>query len=375
MNKKLIGGIVAIIVIVVVWVLVGQKTVEVGPVKIGILTPLSGPMAIAGEVQKNAISLITEDFAARGLKIDNYELIYEDSKYDPKTSLSGYEALKFKGVKIIIADGSPVVAAIREKAVQDGILVFAQSATTPVFTDSSSLTCRIGVAADVLAPSISDLAFDKLGYKNIVLLMQNNEYGKVMKEQIQNTFKGKVVTVEMFETATGDFRTNISKLLPFEKDADALVVINNISPEQMFKQLGELGWKKPIVSDIWTITSPNMKNRTVAQGAKFVDYEYSPQTDLNVKESAKNYAARYQERFKGSPILLGALTYDSFDILINAINKVGSDPVKLASELIKIKGYQGITGVVDFDASCQNINKKLVWRVVKADGSFENIGN
>lgn len=373
--KKLIWTIIVVVIVLLAWWGITSKPASDETVKIGVLTPLSGPIAIAGEVQKNSISLIMEDLAAQGISLDKYELVYEDSKYDPKTALSGYEALKFKGVKIIIADGSPVVAAIREKAVQDGILVFAQSATTPAFTDDSPLTCRIGVTADILGPSMSDLTLNKLGYKNIALMVQNNEYGQVMKEAITKSFKGKIVVTEVFNTTSTDFRTNISKFAPLKKDIDALLVINNISPEQMFKQLKELGWDKPIVSDIWTITSPTMQNRAVANGVKFVDYEYSPQADLNTGELAQKYAAKYQEKFKGSPILLGALTYDSFDILINAIEKVGSDSAKLAKELVKVKGYQGITGTIDFDNSCQNINKKLVWRAVKVDGSFEAVVN
>src|SRR3989344_4160560 len=80
------------------------------------LSSLSGPIAVAGEVQKNAINMALEDLKASGVNTDNYEIIYEDSKFDPKVALDGYEALKFKGVKIMITDGSPVVAAIRSKA-------------------------------------------------------------------------------------------------------------------------------------------------------------------------------------------------------------------------------------------------------------------
>lgn len=363
--------LIAILVIIVIVAVSNSRTSE--KIKIGVLTPLSGALSVSGEVQKKAIEIFTDDLLAKGSNLDKYEFVYEDSKYDPKTSVSGYEALKLKGVKIIIADGSPVVAAIREKAVQDGILVFAQSATTPAFTDQSPLTCRIGITADILGPSISEVALNKFGYKNIALLVQNNEYGKTMQAEIAKSYKGNITMVEYFDPTVGDFRTSITKLLTTKKTTDALVVINNITPEQIYKQLKELGWDKPILSDIWTITSPKMTDRTVAAGVNFVDYEYSPQVDLNKNEGAKNYAVKYQNKFNTSPILLGALTYDSFNILINTINKVGGDPADISKELLNIHSYQGITGIVNFDSSCQNINKNVVWRTVKADGSFANI--
>lgn len=370
MKKKIIWAIIIIVVIILV-VLGVNKGDDNGKIKIGVLTPLSGPLAIAGEVQKNALAMVVKDNPN-----EKIELIYEDSRYDPKTSVSGYEALKMKGVKIIIADGSPVVAAVREKAVQDGIMIFAQSATTPAFTDDSPLTCRIGLTADILGGSISEYVNDTLKYKKIAMLSPNNEYGKVMIEQVKASFValgGEVVDVEIYDQASGDLRSNILKLTEKQKDIDALVVINNITPEPMFNQLKEMGWSKPIVSDIWTITSPNLKNRTISKDVKFVDYMYSPQADLNANSDAVNYSNTYTSNYNASPILLGALTYDSYNILSKAINEVGGNPKKIAEYLLKMGEFKGITGDVSFDGSCQNINKKLVWRKVNADGTFANL--
>jgi branched-chain amino acid transport system substrate-binding protein len=368
--KKVIIWVVLLGIVVII--LVGLNGKDNGVIKVGVLTPLSGPIAIAGEVQKNALAMAQKDNP--NAKI---ELVYEDSKYDPKTSLSGYEALKLQGVKIIIADGSPVVAAIREKAVQDGVLVFAQSATTPAFTDDSPFTCRIGLTADVLGPSMSEYVKNNLKYNNIALLTANNEYGATMKDEITKSFNslgGKVVVSESYDQASGDLRSNILKIVQKQNEIDALLLTNNITPEPMFKQLKELGWTKPIISDAWTLTSPNMKDRTVASGVPFIDYAYTPQAELNTIDGAVNYANRYKTEFNNSsPILLGALTYDSYNILSQAINEVGGDPKKVSKYLVDMPEFKGITGNIDFDVSCQNINKKLVWRKVKTDGSFENI--
>ena len=370
MKKKIIWAI--IIIVVIILVVLGVKNGgDDGKIKIGVLTPLSGPLAIAGEVQKNALAMAVKDNPN-----DKIELIYEDSKYDPKTSVSGYEALKMKGVKIIIADGSPVVAAIRAKAVQDGIMIFAQSATTPAFTDDSPLTCRIGLTADILGGSISQYVNGSLKYKKIAIMSANNEYGVTMKDEITKSFEslgGQIVATETYDQASGDLRTNITRLVENQNNIDALVVTNNITPESMFRQLKELGWTKPIVSDAWTITSPYMKDRKVACGVPFIDYAYTPQADLDTNPTAANYSKTYEAQFKGSPILLGALTYDSYNILSKAINEVGGNPKKIAEYLPKMGEFAGITGNVSFDGSCQNINKKLIWRKVNADGTFANL--
>jgi branched-chain amino acid transport system substrate-binding protein len=369
-KKKMWLGIV--LVFIIMYVVSNSIAKNSTIVKIGVLTPLSGPIAAAGEAQKNAISMAIEDLKAKGMDLSKFKIIYEDSRYDPKTALSGYEALKQKGVKIIIADGSPVVAAIREKAEKDQILVFAQSATTPAFTDFSPFTCRLGLTADVIGPSISNLAMN-VKAENIVILASNNEYGQTMKDQIIKSYAGRVLAVEMYDQASGDLRTNILKLMPSKDASDAMIVINNITPEQMFKQLKEMGWNKPILSDIWTMTSPNLKNRTLVNGVRFVDYMYSPQANLNTNKDAESFATRYEEKYKTSPILLSALTYDTFNILFKTIETVGQNPILVTRQLLNIHDYKGITGMVDMDTSCQNINKELVWRKVKADGTFEGV--
>jgi branched-chain amino acid transport system substrate-binding protein len=370
-NKKKIWFVI-IIIFVLLYIISNAIARNAKIIKIGVLTPLSGPIAAAGEAQRNAINLALEDLKVKGEDLSGYKIIYEDSKYDPKTALSGYESLRQKGVKIIIADGSPVVATIREKAEKDQILVFAQSATTPAFTDFSPFTCRLGLTADIIGPSISNFA-TSINTQNVVILTSNNEYGQTMKDQIVKSYRGRILAIESYDQASGDLRTNILKLMPSKSAADAMIVINNITPEQMFKQLKEMGWDKPILSDIWTITSPNLKDRTLVNGVRFADYMYSPQANLNTNKDAESYSTRYEEKYKASPILLSALTYDSFNILYDTIKTVGQNPVLVTRQLVSIHDYKGITGSIDFDTSCQNINKDLVWRKVKADGTFEGV--
>ncbi len=79
MKKKIIWAIIIIVVIILV-VLGVNKGDDNGKIKIGVLTPLSGPLAIAGEVQKNALAMVVKDTPN-----EKIELIYEDSRYDPKT--------------------------------------------------------------------------------------------------------------------------------------------------------------------------------------------------------------------------------------------------------------------------------------------------
>ncbi|MFQ5686777.1 MAG: ABC transporter substrate-binding protein, partial [Candidatus Scalindua sp.] len=57
--------------------------------KIGVILPLTGPSAVIGEWNKNGIEIALE-MTGLNNKID---IIYEDSKNDPKTGISAFNKL------------------------------------------------------------------------------------------------------------------------------------------------------------------------------------------------------------------------------------------------------------------------------------------
>ncbi|RIL05493.1 MAG: hypothetical protein DCC75_11650, partial [Proteobacteria bacterium] len=83
-------------------------------VKLGVITPLSGPVSWVGESVKNAVLLAQRDHP-RGR---NFEFIFEDSQFIAKTSLTAAKKLvELDGAKGLIVFGStpaPAVSAFAE---------------------------------------------------------------------------------------------------------------------------------------------------------------------------------------------------------------------------------------------------------------------
>lgn len=376
MNKRIIWTVVGIVVVVLLFIFAGQpfkskqqKTDE--SVKIGGAFILTGPSALIGQLQKDAATQAIEEINSRGgINGRKVELVLEDTASDPKTALSAYQALKLKGVKYIVADSSPVVSAIRPVAVQDGNLIFAAGATAPNYFDGSNLSCRIALTAKNFGPGYVELA-KKKNYKNLVALLPDNEYGRGLSQEIEKSLiasGGKLIDTEFYDAGStgGDYRTNITKLKAKQTEADALVigqVANTV--ESMLKQISDLGWKKPILSDYYTVQNPALKNISLAEGIDHIDYQYSREAQVDESTIATAFKSKWAAAHNGSnPVYLAAGHYDVVNLIAEGISKAGDDPKKVADYISHLKNYKGVTGTFSFNDDCE-VSRDMVFRTVR----------
>ncbi len=376
--KKTLWIVVAIVVVVLIVVGVSKKGAESDTIKIGGSVTLTGPVAAIGTLQKNVITMAVDEInAAGGINGKKVELILEDNGYDPKMAINSYQALKLKGAKYIVADGSPVVGSIRPLVIKDGNFIFAPVATTPGYFDGSDLSCRIALTSKNFGPGFAQL-LGKKGYKNVVVLLPDNEYGRGLSDEFNKAYTangGKILATEFYDAtaAGGDYRTNLTKLKAFQSTADAMVFVqaaNTIEP--MLKQIHELGWKKALVSDYYTLVqNPALKDLSLANGIDFVDYTYSRDTLPTDSDAVKTFKANYTAKYGSSPVLLVAANYDVVKLIAEAIKNAGDDPQKVGDYISHLQNYQGITGTLSFNSDCE-VSRDMVFRSV-VDGKVVDL--
>lgn len=369
-------AIVLIVIVVVVVTGLSRNKASNETIKIGGAYILSGSQALVGDLQKQASLIAIEEInAAGGINGRKLELVMEDSAYDSKKSLDAYNALKLAGINYIVADGSPVVAAIRPAAVKDGKVMLVPGATTPAYFDGSNLSCRIALTAKSFGPGYVQLLAKK-NYTKVVTFLPDNEYGRGIYTEFSKAFEaqgGKILVSEFYNAAgNGDYRTNITKLKTVQNEAQAMVVVqvaNTVEP--MLKQISELGWKKPLVSDYYTIQNPALKNISLAEGIDYIDYEYTSDVASNDSSRAKSFKEKYVAKYTAKPVYLAASHYEMVTLLAEAIGKVGDDPQKVADYISNLKGYKGITGTLSFNNDCE-VERPAVFRTVK-DGKYVDL--
>ncbi len=362
--KKLIWAIVVIIVIVIIIISVsGNPTptdqTQKEPIKIAGLFALTGPTASLGEIQKNAATLAIDQVnAAGGIDGRQVELILEDSAYDPKVAVNAYNAAKLKGARFYSADGSPVVASVRKLVIDDGSFMIAPGATTPVYFDNNPRSCRIALTAKNFSPAFAEYLV-KDGKMKVAYLFPNNEYGQGLAEIFDTAFVAKggtIVSKEFYSAAAGaaDYRTEIAKIKAIEKSIDAVVFVQvGSTVEIMLQQFKEIGLSAPLYTDYYTVQNPALKNLALANGVKFVDYDYSRETVASDTEIARSFKEAYSTRFSLPPVFLAAANYDAMVLVLKAIAAVGDDPQKVGEYISQLKDYPAVTGGLTFNSDCE----------------------
>ncbi len=362
MNKssKVIAGI--IVILLIIWGISAanrgdKQEASKEPVKIGGAYILSGPVSLVGELQKNATKMAVDEInAAGGINGRQFEVVQEDSQYDSRTALSAYQVLKLKGIKIIVADGSPVAAPLRPIVIADGNFMIVPGATTPAYFDGENRSCRIALTAKNFGPAQTDLLLSR-GYRKIATFHSDNEGGRGFYEALEKDFiakGGKIVVGEFYQTNATDYRTGLSKIKAKLGEIDAIViqhVTNAIEP--LLKQMKELGISKPVITDYYTINNPALKDLALANDIEFVDYEYA-KTDLTTdSDRVKAFKANYRKLYSTDPTYFSASTYDSIYLIADAIKAVGEDPAKVGAYISGLKGYKAITGTLSFNSDCE----------------------
>lgn len=339
------------------------------PIQLGGNLILSGPVGEFGTLSQYAIQLAIEEInQSGGISGRPLRLISEDNQYDPKQAVSAHQALKLKGIRYFFIDGSPAASVVVKLIGEAGDFSINWGSVAPAYTDGRVNTCRIATTAKTFARAFIQI-LQKLNVKGLAFLVVNNDYGKGMESEISRLFEasgGTVVAREYFEGKDADFRTQITKLKAKSNRIDVLIIINSGNTiEALLKSLKEMEWNKQIISDLWTIRNPQLKNRALADGIIFADYEYTVEDNPSESARTKAFKEKFRSRFGKEPVYLAAGAYDATYLVAEALKAVGdNDPKRVAEYIANLKNWEGITGTLNFDSDCE-VSRKVVFRKVK----------
>jgi ABC-type branched-subunit amino acid transport system substrate-binding protein len=102
-----------------------------GVIKVGLITPLSGPLAGLGQGIKDSVSaFINEENAAGGVNGHQLQLVVENDKNDPAVGVAAAEKLQSQGVVVSFGAGlGPVVASTLPVLMKEKILTIFNEST------------------------------------------------------------------------------------------------------------------------------------------------------------------------------------------------------------------------------------------------------
>lgn len=349
--KIVIGAVFAIIVIAVIWYVSAkfqQKSESV--VKIGIMTMTTGDLAFLGDnIVKSA------ELAAKEMGYDKkIQFIIEDVGQlgGGSNTLTGYRKLVDSDKVQVIIDGmtSDGTMAVAPQLEKDKVVMITPLTGGENVDNASEYLFRNG-PSDVAAGTkpAGDL-IGKFNYQKIVLFTDNAEYTLDISKHFRNAYRGMIVSDQVITPTKTDYKTEISKIQNQDFDAIVINTADGVSSSYLIKQLYELGIRKSIFANFIAF-SDNALTTASRQAFEGV-YIYDPEFDENLT-ATKNFFSEYNKTYGKNPAIPfhSAGTYDAVKMVMQAVNNVGYDGKAIHDYLLKnIKNWQGLNGVVSFDA-------------------------
>jgi branched-chain amino acid transport system substrate-binding protein len=342
-------------------------------VKIGQVSPLTGPQAHLGKDNDNGARLAIEEMNAKGLLIGDakvkFELVSEDDQADPKTGTIAAQKLvdsKVAGVIGHLNSGTTIPAS---KIYNDaGIPQISPSATAVAVTAQGYKSIFRTMANDAQQGKVLGEYALKSGAKNIAIIDDRTAYGQGLADEFEKAVKGgggAVVGREFTDDKKTDFRAILTNIKAKKPD---LIFFGGMDTQAgpMAAQLKSLGITAKFLGGDGAQSAEFLK---LAGPAAEGVVASSPGLPLDRMPGAKEFKDKFVAKY--GPIQIYApYAYDATMTLIEAMWKAGStEPGKYLPELARTN-RQGVTGPIAFDEKGDLRSGPITLYAVK-DGKWE----
>ena len=215
-NIHRIAGLVGVIVGALA-VLPGSAQ-QADPIKIGVIQPLSGPVAASGNYVRMGTEIARDWINARGGVLGRQiQLVIEDNKSDPKEAASAAEKLivRDKVPAIMGAWGSSMTLAVMPKLEEYGVpMVVETSSAASITKKGNPWIFRISPPSEMEALGLQKYLGD-LGIKRADFLAVNTDWGRGAVTAFGDILKrqgGSVGAVEFMDQAATDMSAQVTKI-------------------------------------------------------------------------------------------------------------------------------------------------------------------
>lgn len=297
-----------------------------GGARIGVILPLTGPVAIVGNAVKNSIILADDKFD----KGNNLEFIFEDDAYTPKNTVLAVRKLIAEDmVSGLIVFGSGPALAVNNIAEKAHIPMVAISTATQV-TDGFSYVVRHWLDSDVEVAKIYG-EVKRRSYESIAIVSASNDALLAIRDEFLSVNKVKISYDQQFDPGDRDFRAAAAKIKSLNPSAVFLLLM----PPQsgiFAKQLRSQGYR----GDFFASHFLEIDEELQRQGNALVGTWFATSDD----SAAGEFRADYRSRFGQDPVAGCTNGYDIAKLFVNGIKTKD-----LNGYLHDVKKFDGSLGV------------------------------
>lgn len=346
-----------------------------GEIKIGAVLPLSGPLAVYGQVCIKGVQLAVKEInEAGGINGDKIKLFIEDNKGDSAESVAALKKLisinKIEAlVGCVTSTNTLAVAPIAQKA---GIPLISPTATNIKVTQMGDYIFRACFIDPFQGQVMANFASKNLKAKTAVIFKDiNSDYSEGLADEFVTTFAnngGKIIGELNYLANDIDFSSQLTKLKSLDADVvflpgyynDVAIILKQSKDLKIDTvYLGGDGWENSKLIEI---------AGTSADGNYF-STAFSAESESQL---VQNFVTNFFDEYFEDANSMAALSYDAANMMFAAIDKAGSlDGAKIKDALAATNGFKGITGEITLDNDRNPIKSAIIIKVEDSAFKFD----
>ncbi len=346
---------------------------ETKVLNVGVLIPLSGPNAVTGQAGIQGIQLALQH---AGAFADRVKLQVRDSSGGDTAEVVRKLAEDFGAVAVLGPFYPPETSAAAKAAEEAEIPIVLPLTPTAVSTGVTRHVFRLGISYTVQAETMADYAVQTMGLKGLAVLYPSNAAGRKMSDIFHRrvaALGGRVARKASYPADATDFGRQIRALggmddqeverlrkaiaekekkairipnIPFrglfipDRAAQAALIIPSLGFYNIrgIHLLGISGWNS---NEIIALAKRGVAGAYFSGG-----YGQLPPTARRAR-----FARDFQRVFSKPPGAPSAFAYDAMRVLLSGLQVSGNDRAGLRDQLAKTRGFDGVTGTFNVDAT------------------------
>lgn len=340
-------------------------------IKIGVLLPLTGPLATPGKDMDDAVKLFWEqnNYQAGGRKV---ELVTADTTCNPDQALTQARRVVHQDkVHLILGPlcghEGPAVAQVSKET---GIPVVLDPAGADSVTqwDRTPTVVRTATSSSQIGHPFGDYLYKELGARNVTFIGQDYTFGHEVTLGAVQTFKaagGKVAKIVWNPIGTKDYGPTVASIDP-ASDAVVAVVVG-ADRVRLFEAWFNFGMDKKfkIYGGYWMHQDvlPQLDERAIGMIGNSLHYAAGLDTPEN-----NAFTAAFAKKYKRLPSWFAESGYTASLWTKTAIDKIGGkvedrDAFLKAMRTVEIKAPRGPLKLDAYDNPIQNVYVSRIQKI------------
>lgn len=335
------------------------------PIVIGLVTEVTGPQASTGDNQIHGLKLAIDEWNEKG-GVDGrkVELVIEDDASTPPGAVNAYNKIlaEQKPAAVVIPTFANFDMAIEPAIRKAGIPAITGASGPGVTAAGNEWIFRVRTNDAVMGQLAAEYAVKEMGAKKAGIIFVNGEMGQGASKVVKESLEKQGASVVAVESYNPDDKDVSAQLLNLQKAGAELVIGWGYPPDaaMVMTNMHQLGLNMKLLGSPAYGISDALNLAKDAANGRTVIMDWIPSDDPATQEwieKIESSGAKFPANF------IQSVYYDAGNILMQTIEKSGTDPAAIRDGLRAVKGYEGLTGEYSFDEKGDGLRQAYIGEI------------